>query len=326
MEPFALSPVLVERPWGGRRLERYGKRLPPDVAIGESWEVADLPDGVAVGVDDPKSRVASGPHTGTSLGALARRHPQELFGAAAPPEGEFPLLVKLLDAREHLSVQVHPHSRFAAGHPEVRLKTESWYVVDAEPDSVLFLDLVSGTDLVDVERALGSGDVVELLRTVPARPGDFHHLPAGLVHALGAGVMVAEVQTPSDTTFRIYDWAEEYRRSPRPLHTAEALETILVSPEGFESLDAVSGEGSRTLVETDHYLIHEHRAGSGPTAVDYVGNGALKVCMVVGGSATFGSLEVGRGTTVVVPAMVGPVLEMGPGAVVLEVGLPDSGG
>ena len=324
MEPFALSPVLVERPWGGRRLSEFGKSLPGGVTIGESWEVADLPDGVAVGVDDPRSRVATGPHAGSSLGEVARRLPDDLFGPGAVVGDEFPLLVKLLDAREHLSVQVHPHARYAGDHPEVRLKTESWYVVDAEPEAVLFLDLRPDAERDQVVTAVGTPDIVDLLQRVPARAGDFHHLPAGLVHALGAGVMVAEIQTPSDTTFRMYDWSEEYRRAPRPLHVAEALETLVQAPEGFISTPGVDEPGSRLLVDTPHYRVTEHRSGDGAVVLRPQ-EPWLRVCVVVAGSALVGSLEAARGTTFVVPASAGAALEMSPGAVLLEVVVPQIG-
>ena len=123
LEPFTLQPVLVQKPWGGRRLERFGKDLPDDVMIGESWEVADLPDNVASDTDDPRSRVASGPLAGLSLQEVIATAGADLLGPVRPTgEGRFPLLVKLLDAREHLSVQVHPHQGYVTSHPDTRLK------------------------------------------------------------------------------------------------------------------------------------------------------------------------------------------------------------
>ena len=123
LRPFTLQPVLSPRPWGGRRLEEYGKVLPEGVMIGESWEVADLPDDVVPYLDDPRSRVSSGPFAGMSLADLIADRGDELLGPVLPtPEGRFPLLVKLLDAREHLSIQVHPHEEYVATHREARLK------------------------------------------------------------------------------------------------------------------------------------------------------------------------------------------------------------
>ena len=132
LDPFTLTPVLSARPWGGRRLEEYGKELPDGVLIGESWEVADLPDHVVPYIDDPRSRVASGPLAGWALADVIDKHGEELLGPIPPTdEGRFPLLVKLLDAAQHLSVQVHPHEGYVAEHPGARLKAESWYVMEA---------------------------------------------------------------------------------------------------------------------------------------------------------------------------------------------------
>lgn len=322
MQPFALTPVLVERPWGGRRLLAYGKELPSGAGYGESWEVADLPPDVAMGVPDPRSRVATGPFAGRALGEVARRYPRQLLGVEGF-DGEFPLLVKLLDAEQNLSVQVHPHAAYAADHPEARLKTESWYVVEAEPDAELFLDLVPDVSRDRLRSVLGTPGVVDLLQRVPAHAGDFHHLPAGLVHALGAGVVVAEVQTPSDTTFRIYDWAEEYGREPRTLHPDEALATIVPSPEGYVSLPARSEAGSRLLTENAHYRIVEHRSERNVVRATLSDPGTPSIVMVVRGEATVADLAAARGTTVFVPATAGlDAMELAPGTTALEIGVP----
>ena len=317
MDPFALSPVLVERPWGGRRLERYGKALPPGLSIGESWEVADLPDGVAKGVSNPRSVVSTGPLAGITLGAVMRRHGRELLGEGRAVSGEFPLLVKLLDAREHLSVQVHPDAGYVSRHPGVRLKTESWYVMAADPGSVLYLDLARDVARADLEAAIGTARVVDLLRSVPAQVGAFHHLPAGLVHALGAGVMVAEAQTPSDTTFRIYDWSEEYGRTPREMHGPQALEAVVLGPEGAVSLPPAVGPGSRLLEANPHYRLVEHRGSQIVPAAT-----GLRIHLVVEGTARVGDLRADTGTTVVVPASEPTPVDVADGGVVLEIELP----
>lgn len=319
LEPFSLAPVLVERPWGGRRLERFGKDLPPGLLIGESWEVADLADEVAPTVDDPRSRVSTGPMAGASLAEVIERAGHLLMGPVeTTSDGRFPLLVKLLDAREHLSVQVHPHAAYVAQRPEARLKTESWYVVDAEPGSELFLDVVDDVTVATVEAALGTPDVVGMLRSVPAQPGAFHHVPAGLIHALGAGVMVAEVQTPSDTTFRIYDWSVEYGREPRQLHPAESIASVRIHP--VDAFDVVpgSGRGVRLLAANNHYWIIEHRFDG---QLEMGGAPGPRVLMVITGSIAIGDLQLSAGATAIVPASALPVTARGVG-VALEVGIP----
>jgi mannose-6-phosphate isomerase len=227
LAPFEVAPVLVEKPWGGTRLSEWGK-YPGRAYFGESWEIADLAPQVAPQVEDPVSRVIDGRWRGWSLGALAAKFGEELMGGVPLSEdGRFPLLIKFIDAREHLSVQVHPTAAYTATHPGTHLKTESWYVVDADPGSKLFLDVDASIPHDRISADLDGVTVVPLLRSVPAEAGAFHHIPAGMIHALGAGVMVAEIQTPSDTTFRLYDWSGEYDREPRVLHADEARETII---------------------------------------------------------------------------------------------------
>ena len=192
LAPFTLQPILVERPWGGSKLSEYGKDLPDGAHIGESWEVADLPQRVAPTVDNPSNVVLDGPFAGDRLGDVVSGAATELLGPVSPTaDGRFPMLFKLLDAREHLSVQVHPPAEYVADHPEARLKTESWYVVEAADGGVLYLDVDDGVTKTDVDAVLGTGGIVPLLRRVPAVAGAFHHVPAGLIHALGAGTLLS---------------------------------------------------------------------------------------------------------------------------------------
>ena len=319
LAPFRLDPVLVERPWGGSRLADYGKTLPPGSGIGESWELCDLPQEVVPHVEDPSSSVLDGPYAGAKLRTVVAERTEDLLGPVAPTkDGRFPLLFKLLDAREHLSVQVHPHEAYVARHPEARLKTESWYIVDAEPGAELYLDLTEGTTVEDVEAVMGTPGIVPLLGVRPAIPGAFHHVPAGLIHALGAGTFVAEVQTPSDTTYRIYDWAVEYGRAPRQLHAAESLGSIILDPDAAFSLDAMVAQGVRELVTTDYYWMREHRVDRGSTELAHtLGPVVLNVTR---GSARLGDLVLPKGTTAIVPASSSITDVECDGAVVLEIG------
>ncbi|MFG0260002.1 MAG: type I phosphomannose isomerase catalytic subunit, partial [Phycisphaerales bacterium JB041] len=254
-DPYVLTfePILKAKVWGGRRLERLGKPLPAGVDVGESWEIADLASTSAGGGggDAARSVISNGPLAGRTLHEAMDLWGERLLGRAArSAAGGFPLLVKFLDAREHLSVQVHPSPEYARAHPDAHLKTECWYVVDAEPGSVIYKGVRPGVTRTDFERALRAGQgggVVELLDAVPALVGDCHNLPSGTLHALGAGVLVAEVQTPSDTTFRVYDWAAEFGRAGRELHVEQALACIDFSPAAA----GVRGShgGSETLAQ-----------------------------------------------------------------------------
>jgi mannose-6-phosphate isomerase len=319
LAPFRLDPILVERPWGGTRLAECGKELPPGARIGESWELADLPQHVAPTVDDPSSIILDGPYAGARLRVVMAEAAEALLGPIPPTaEGRFPLLFKLIDAREHLSVQVHPHDAYVAGHPEARLKTESWFIVDADPGAMLYLDVTPSTTLADIEAVMGTPGIVPLLGALPAVPGAFHHVPAGLIHALGAGTFVAEVQTPSDTTFRIYDWSTEYGRAPRPLHPAESMASIRLDPTEAFSLGASTSPGVRELIVNDHYWMREHHvAGGAGNLAETPGPNVLNVTR---GSISVGDLHLVAGTTAIVPASCTVSAFEGTEAIVMEMG------
>lgn len=312
---------MVERPWGGRRLETLGRSLPPRVQVGESWEVADLPppDGSA---EDRCTHVAGGPLAGATLSDLIVRFGAEFLGSAGPmPDGRFPLLVKLLDAREHLSVQVHPPAEIADQDPGIRAKSESWYVIETEPGSKLWFDVRTDVDVEELQSAAGTGAFVGLLGEVPARVGDFHHIPAGRVHALGAGVVVLEIQTPSDTTFRIFDWNELYDRPPRELHLAAAVRSIVRGDPSAISVATEAGTGVRDLVRTTDYWIREHRVDRDPVVLD--DRKELRVLMVLRGELRADSVSIGAGGIRILPASsrLNGSWDAAPGTVLIETGL-----
>ena len=328
---LTLDPILVPKPWGGRRLARSGKTPlpagPATARYGESWEVADLPDGVATASESGRTRVADGPHRGKTVRRLISERGAALLGSASPtPAGDFPLLFKLLDTTEHLSIQVHPDRALAATRPGWMPKTESWYVLHAEPGAVIFKGLLDGVEKGDVRSAAGTPRMADLMNRVETRRGDFHHLPAGTVHALGAGITVAEVQTPSDTTFRLYDWTEEYDRPPRPLHTGPAVEALLPDPPGAQSRGPMEAEGRRLLVDTPHYWIREHLATDGPLILREAPE--MRIMAVARGRVEVAAgpgplLRLGSGATVVVPATVAPSTRVAALriATLLEIGL-----
>ncbi len=320
LSPFALRPIPVARPWGGRRLAEFGVGLPAEGWIGESWELVDLPDEVSPSVRSPQSVIASGVHAGATLASLLATDRRALMGPIPTRDGRFPLLFKLLDARQNLSVQVHPPVDVVRRRPHLRHKTESWYVLRAEPGAELMLDLSDGVTIEDVARHFGSPSFVDLLARTPVRAGDFVHLPAGLVHSLGAGVVVAEVQTPSDTTFRIYDWSEEYGREGRELHRLGSLESIRIRPPEMVRIPAGKGHGPTSLVRNDHYWITEHRpVGDAFRLADEPGP---RIVLAVSGRLAVGDVELSLGRSAVVPAT-SPVWTVSatPGAVALEIGL-----
>lgn len=218
--PLRTEPFLSERIWGGTRLAEYGKKLPPEGHIGESWEISGHRDGLC--------RVAGGPLAGRTVPELIEEFGTELVGTAVPTEKPFPLLVKLIDAKDQLSVQVHPSDEYCARNNLTDPgKPEAWLVLEAEPGARIWRGLAPGTARGKFEELLGAGKLAECLHSFEVKPGDCVDLPAGTVHAIGGGIMLAEVQQTSDLTYRVFDWNRAgLDGKPRQLHVAEALETI----------------------------------------------------------------------------------------------------
>ena len=217
--PLTFRPIFKQRVWGGRKLERlYQKPLPPGVPIGESWEISDRPGDVSV--------IANGPLAGKDLRWLMENHAADLLGQARPQGGRFPLLFKILDAQQMLSLQVHPPAATAlalGGEP----KTEMWYVAEAAPGAELFVGVKRGVTRAEFERRIKAGTVAECFHRVSVQAGDAMFLPSGRVHALGAGLVIFEIQQNSDTTYRVFDWNRlGLDGKPRELHIAQSLASI----------------------------------------------------------------------------------------------------
>ncbi|MFG0285694.1 MAG: type I phosphomannose isomerase catalytic subunit [Phycisphaerales bacterium JB039] len=330
--PLRFEPILLEKVWGGRRLERWGKILPPHVLVGESWEIADLAstDASGAGGGERRSVVAAGPLTGRTLGEVVGLWGPVLLGRDRARAGAFPLLVKLLDAREHLSVQVHPSPEYAAANPGAHLKTEAWYVLEAEPGAVIYKGLREGVTPDELRRRIEAGTLVDALVAVDAIPGELHNLPSGTLHALGAGVLVAEVQTPSDTTFRLYDWSAEYGRTGRSLHLEQALACIDFGPAPG-AVRLAEGEQTGRLLATEYFTIDEARLPPGEELI--VGEDdrpSILICIAGAGVVAsallaFEDVSIRRGETLLLPAALGAdvVARAGAGGLsLLRAGLP----
>lgn len=275
--PLIFRSISKERVWGGRRLgQLYGKDLPPYVPVGESWEISDRPSDVSV--------IDNGRLTGKNLRWLIEHHRTELMGNAALYNGHFPLLIKILDAREKLSLQVHPPAGKAidlSGDP----KTELWYVAEAAPDAELYVGLRKGCTRQEFAARIHDGTVADCFHRVRVRAGDVMFLPSGRVHALGAGMVIFEIQQNSDTTYRVFDWNRMgLDGKPRQLHVDESLESIrfddfepdLVRPE------PVPGQVSRALLVNDPVFnveLAEFEPGQGHELVE----GEMQIIGVVSG-------------------------------------------
>lgn len=219
IQPLLFEPLFRERIWGGRRLESvFGKKLPANRCVGESWEIVDRADAQSV--------VRQGPYAGRTLHDLWRDHRPEIFGEEVAAVPRFPIFAKLLDAREKLSLQVHPPAEVAAalgGEP----KTEMWYVAAADPGAEIFLGVRRGVSREDFARAVSDGQAAQFVHRLGVKSGEAFFVPSGCLHAIGAGLLIVEIQQNSDTTYRIFDWN---RRSDagslRPLQIEEAMRSI----------------------------------------------------------------------------------------------------
>lgn len=235
--PLKFHPIFKERIWGGRRLETlYGKALPAKVPVGEAWEISDRPGDESV--------IANGPLAGKTLHWLMENHRQELLsGAKIAGSGRFPLLIKILDAQEKLSLQVHPPANKAAalgGEP----KTEMWFVADATPEADLFVGLKKGVTQAEFQKKTADGTVANCFHRIVVKKGDVMFLPSGRVHALGAGSVIFEIQQNSDTTYRVFDWNRvDASGKPRDLHVAQSMESIDFND--FEPLLVQGEKGQR---------------------------------------------------------------------------------
>ena len=269
--PLKFKPIFKERIWGGQTLkEVFGKNLPADVKIGESWELADLPE--------DKSEIVNGPLAGRTIDQVIAD-----FGAAVTGKNDYqpplPLLIKILDAQDVLSVQVHPDTatckRTGKGDP----KTECWYIIDAQPGAVIYKGLKPGTTKEQFSASIENGTCEEYLVKVPVKIGECHFLPSGTCHAIGAGLLIAEIQQPSDTTYRVYDWnrVDPQTGQGRQLHIQDALESIHFDSAG----DNLSVNTIGRLADADEFKVDKGHQTAG---CEVLLSKQMKVLLILSGS------------------------------------------
>ncbi|MFQ6035876.1 MAG: type I phosphomannose isomerase catalytic subunit [Sedimentisphaerales bacterium] len=292
--PLKFKPIYKQRLWGGQKLrEIFGKDIPPSEKIGESWELADLPH--------DKSVIANGELAGQTLSSAIQKYPKEITGDENF-SGPFPLLIKFLDAEDILSVQVHPDRqtcrRMGKGEP----KTECWYIISAAPGAAIYKGLKKGVTKEQFAEAINKGTVAQLLAEVPVEVGQCHFLPAGTAHSIGKDLLIAEIQTPSDTTYRVFDFNRvDDTGKPRELHIEEALQSI--------HFDMASNELGVTtvgrLVDCEYFKIDKgHQAKNCEVLLS---PGEMKTLIILTGFGTiFGAeanpVEFKAGDTLLIPA------------------------
>ncbi|HZL68510.1 MAG TPA: type I phosphomannose isomerase catalytic subunit [Candidatus Limnocylindrales bacterium] len=323
--PLRFEPIYQYRLWGGRRLaDLLTAPLPGDGPIGEAWVLSDR--------DDHPSHVADGPLKGRTIGQLLKQFPEQMLGKLAGRFRRFPLLLKLLDAREMLSVQVHPGDAHTDLLPVGETgKTEAWVVLEAGTESRIYAGLKPDTTADDLRRSLTNGVVADDLTWFTPKPGDGVFLPAGTVHSLGGDVVVFEVQQNSDVTFRLYDWGHVDGKTgqPRALQVDQAIACIDFA-EGAVGrvtpvVEATTPVERERLFQCDHFWLWRLR-GQSPFTVGAAGAPRVLVCIdgmgqVEHDGATY---AVGKGDVFLLPAVIGACIVRPQSAVtLLEIALPN---
>ena len=323
LTPLRFAPIFKTALWGGTRLRTLFNAPPSDEPTGEAWVLSDHGDNPSV--------VADGPLAGTTLRELMQRMPERIFGRASLVHGRFPLLLKFLDVRQPLSVQVHPDdvkARELEG-PEASGKTEAWYVVEADPTARLYCGLQASVTSIQMRRAIQSDRLEHLLNAHRPERGDCYFIPAGTVHALGGGLLVFEVQQTSDITYRLYDWGrvDPKTGNARELHIEKGLACVNYSQGPCRPISLTEESHGRVrlapLVECAYFTMGRWDATS-PFRVGE--EGQCRAIVGVEGRATFQhagkEYGIGIGDVWLLPAEVGAceVTPQGP-VVILECGL-----
>jgi len=307
VQPLVFEPIYKPKIWGGNHIFTcFDREKTSTEPIGESWELADL--------EEDQSRVAIGEAQGKTLTELVADWGKKLMGQVKLIDGRFPLLIKFLDARQSLSVQVHPNERVARKlGGNVRVKHEAWYILATDPGGSIYHGLEPGIDARTFREAMVTGQVQGVLRRIDVQPGDCYYLPSGTPHALGQGVLVAEVQTPSDITYRTYDWGRVDSKTgqTRELHLDQAMECIdfespQPSPMQERSHLANMAMTITRLVSCPSFIIEKVRIAEG--ARQHIARGEPAVWMMLEGEAVIAweqgtePIHVRAGNVILLPA------------------------
>jgi mannose-6-phosphate isomerase len=301
----------MERVWGGRELERvYDRHLPdPALPYGESWEIVDR--------EKEQSVVNEGPFRGVSLHELWTKHREEVFGTGFPDYRRFPILIKVLDARDDLSIQVHPPADLAAGlggEP----KTEMWFIADCNPGAKLYVGLKHGVTREGFEKAIADGTVAECVHAITPQPGDSIYIASGRLHAIGAGFLIHEIQQNSDTTYRVFDWNRlGLDGQPRELHVGKSLASIAF--DDFEpTMDAPVGE---TLAACDYFKTDQRSLAAGGQLGNNSDDQFSILSVVSGALGSPNGRRFGKGSFILLPHQAAPMKAL-EDTTVLQVTLP----
>ena len=286
------KPIYQERVWGGRGLATFlGRKLSGTAPIGESWELVDRPEA--------QSLAAGGPWAEKSLRELLITHSEEIMGPAWPKARPFPILVKWLDCRERLSLQVHPPAAVAAklgGEP----KTENWYIARAEPGAAVLAGIKTGVDSAKFRAALKANTAESLVHRLPTLAGDSLLIHSGVMHAIDGGNLILEIQQNSDTTYRVYDWGRVgLDGKPRAMHVEQSMASLEANTAGSPQLVRATDQ-TTVLAECREFRITRHRLAGGESLAFGAGEQA-RILSVVSGRLTADGPTLGLGDNVLLP-------------------------
>ncbi len=306
--PIKFIPILQEKIWGGTKLidVLHKKNTLQSNSIGESWEISTVKNAISV--------VAEGVYKGMKLTDLIKNFPADLLGkkVADAFKEEFPLLIKYIDAKEDLSIQLHPNDELAKKRHNSFGKTEMWYIMQADKNAKIIVGFKEKVDKNVYQDYLNKGKITKILNFEEVQKGDVYFIPTGRIHAIGAGVLLAEIQQTSDITYRVYDWQRTDKTGKsRELHTKQALEALdFEVHDNYKTTYSVSENETQKIVECP-FFITEIISVNGKIEKDFTQRDSFTILMCVSGNASIrypdGNTTLNYGETVLIPNLLNKI-------------------
>ncbi len=295
--PLKFQPILKERIWGGEKLRTQFNKPSTLSNIGESWELSDVQGDVSV--------VSNGKLAGKSLAELIEEHTDALLGQKVYEAfgNTFPLLIKIIDAKEPLSIQLHPHDTLAKERHNSFGKTEMWYIMHAEPNAELVVGFKKDSNQSEYLHHLGQKSLMDILKADKVEKGDVYFIPTGRVHAIGAGVLLAEIQQTSDITYRIYDWdRQDAQGNYRELHTDLALDAIDYTAQNQYQTDYSEAENVSSNIVDCQYFTTNSLPINGSVTINHSDKDSFVIYICVEGQGQLNGIHLKTGETALIPA------------------------
>lgn len=312
--PMLMTPVSKEIIWGGELLKKeYGKTAPFE-KIAESWELTVRENEMCV--------IANGEFKGLTMGEYIAKAPEEILGTSCSKYDRFPLLIKFIDAADRLSIQVHPDNEYSLANEGELGKTEMWYIMAAEKGAKLVYGLKEGCTTEEFAKAVHEGRTEEMLNFTEVHPGEVYFIPSGQVHAIGAGILIAEIQQNSNITYRVYDYNRKGADGkPRQLHTEKALDVIKLRTE--DEINAIrfshpeKEDGGVNLASCEYFTVKKYSV-DGETVLNACGDSFLSVLVLEADGCDIGGNPAKRGDSFFIPANSGKVKVSGKAEIIVS--------